>query len=316
MIGVDPLTGLPGREALDATMANLRGTEYSVLFMDLDGLKEVNDRDGHRAGDELIRRGAEALRAVVRESDLVVRLGGDEFLAVLPGAGEGVATAVARATQTTLRLRGVSASIGAATAQLDEEPQAVCDRADAEMYRRKGSRTERRQVQAAVEEMAEEMIGGGVRIAEAGELPMVQAFVDQRLGGTVIPLAVRRNWYETFPRSLWVLADAEGVQGVFMYLPLRLETIAGLKDGTMAEKDIRSSDLDPGGLGAHVVVLAAAGPKEGALLVLRASRELSPYRMVTALTDTEAGAALCRRLHFQETWERGPQRFYELQMGR
>ncbi len=85
----DALTGLPNRRRLELALRHLQraGLPFSVMMIDLDGFKEVNDSHGHAAGDELLRRMAAAMRASFREQDLYGRWGGDEFLAILPGAG-------------------------------------------------------------------------------------------------------------------------------------------------------------------------------------------------------------------------------------
>jgi len=80
----DPLTGLPNRLALSRWVADASG-ELTVLFVDLDRFKTINDALGHRSGDSLLRQVAARLCAKVREEDLVARLGGDEFVIVYRG---------------------------------------------------------------------------------------------------------------------------------------------------------------------------------------------------------------------------------------
>lgn len=88
----DDLTGCHNRTsivaALEETIASGRGkAERAVMFLDLDGFKEVNDRHGHAAGDELLHSVAARLLDAVRGTDLVGRIGGDEFLVVCPDIG-------------------------------------------------------------------------------------------------------------------------------------------------------------------------------------------------------------------------------------
>jgi diguanylate cyclase (GGDEF)-like protein len=90
----DELTTLPNRnlfyDRLEQAIAQSERSEAQValLFIDLDGFKEVNDRYGHDAGDELLRIAAERLVRNVRDSDTVARMGGDEFTIVLPQVTE------------------------------------------------------------------------------------------------------------------------------------------------------------------------------------------------------------------------------------
>ena len=88
----DPLTGLPNRTLLAQrsreaiALAQKEGSPLAVVFLDLDHFKHVNDSLGHRVGDALLVAIAERLRGVVRDKDTVCRLGGDEFILLLPGA--------------------------------------------------------------------------------------------------------------------------------------------------------------------------------------------------------------------------------------
>ena len=113
----DPLTGLPNwrglKEHLERDMERARrdGEGLALLYLDLDGFKGVNDRYGHAAGDELLRDVAKAIRSVTRASDVAARVGGDELVVVMPGAG---AEAAGRAGE---RLLETIATIGARHAE-------------------------------------------------------------------------------------------------------------------------------------------------------------------------------------------------------
>lgn len=149
----DALTGLPNRSLLSdrlrMAMAQARrvGDGFTVLALDLDGFKKVNDALGHGVGDELLRIAAQRLRETLRDVDTLARVGGDEFVAVLPKAAtEAEIQAVAR------RMIGavshpfdidshalyVSASIGAAIYPRHGESEVrLLAHADAAMYRAK-----------------------------------------------------------------------------------------------------------------------------------------------------------------------------------
>jgi hemerythrin len=98
----DDLTGLPNRRFAILSLNQLwfetqrYGGALSVLMLDADRFKEVNDRFGHAAGDALLRDLAKRLRDAVRRSDIVCRLGGDEFLVICPRSSRLGAADVAR----------------------------------------------------------------------------------------------------------------------------------------------------------------------------------------------------------------------------
>jgi len=135
----DELTGALNRRALGIVMrreidrASRVGTRLSVALLDLDGFKAYNDRDGHDAGDVLLRRAVAAWSEGLRETDLLARLGGDEFAVVLPECDRDAAVQVIDA----LRRRtpsGVGASAGVAEWNRRESPRELLRRADAALY--------------------------------------------------------------------------------------------------------------------------------------------------------------------------------------
>ena len=118
----------------------------AMLFVDLDGLKMINDSFGHKAGDLALIQVAEMLVGGVRRSDVVARIGGDEFGILLAHADE--ASAQETATRLVQMIAGcdfthegdllpLSVAIGVAMIGKDDEPESVMARADEEMYRRK-----------------------------------------------------------------------------------------------------------------------------------------------------------------------------------
>jgi diguanylate cyclase (GGDEF)-like protein len=115
------------------------GESVSIVSADLNGLKALNDRHGHAAGDQAIRAAAELLRGTARVVDRVARVGGDEFLVLMPETDElGAARFIARVESAALKARSktaaVSLALGAATSQAGETIEATVCRADAAMY--------------------------------------------------------------------------------------------------------------------------------------------------------------------------------------
>jgi diguanylate cyclase len=84
---VDPLTGCGNRYDLSRMLAALRPGD-AVVLLDLDHFKRLNDTAGHAAGDDVLRAAGALLRQAARREDSVIRYGGEEFLVLLPGAGD------------------------------------------------------------------------------------------------------------------------------------------------------------------------------------------------------------------------------------
>jgi diguanylate cyclase len=143
---LDELTGLYNRRGWEQLVAHeeARGRRYghkhAVFFMDIDGLKAINDTRGHEAGDAVIVATAKAIRSVTREHDVAARLGGDEF-AVLAVETDGIEAAALgeRLAQAFLEA-GVEVSIGYARTEAALDLAGATARADEAMYRRKGER--------------------------------------------------------------------------------------------------------------------------------------------------------------------------------
>jgi diguanylate cyclase (GGDEF)-like protein/PAS domain S-box-containing protein len=162
----DILTGLPNRamfqDHLELALARARRHELAVavLFLDLDDFKPVNDTHGHDVGDEVLQHAARQIRGAARDTDLVARQGGDEFLVLLadldvaPDDSEGVLAVVreasdriARAIAEPVDLRAgrltIQASIGSAVFPFEAgDARTLLRLADAEMYSRKRDRFE------------------------------------------------------------------------------------------------------------------------------------------------------------------------------
>ncbi len=143
---VDALTELWNRRAWDAALVaeEARCKRYGhpacVLSIDVDGLKSLNDTQGHVAGDDLLQRCAGALKKGVREHDGVARVGGDEFAVLLVQCDELTAIVVELRLRETLAAASVSASIGLAKRDPRFGLVEAVSRADAAMYEEKRAR--------------------------------------------------------------------------------------------------------------------------------------------------------------------------------
>ena len=150
----DTLTGLPNRREFNERLAermsawSRRKEVFTLLLLDVDHFKRLNDQHGHLVGDRMLAGIGRALRASVRREDAVARYGGEEFAVLLPGtsldeaahAAQNVREAIARVTiDHNGRKIGVTASGGLAMIQGQDEPEALIQRADAALYAAKAA---------------------------------------------------------------------------------------------------------------------------------------------------------------------------------
>ena len=152
---VDTLTGLASRRRLDLELARRRNTGLSLLLIDFDGLKAVNDSLGYERGDALIATIGGVLAGGTQEGEFAARLGGDEFVLILADADERLARMRCEELITILDAldlpRDLStlfhgASVGSATAEPGDDPRDVLLRASAEMRSRKRRRRSDREI--------------------------------------------------------------------------------------------------------------------------------------------------------------------------
>src|SRR5215470_1181195 len=174
----DELTGLPNRRGFFAAAERLvagqvkKGEPVSVLMFDLDHFKSINDRFGHAIGDDALRLFAATAAGSMRTSDVVARLGGEEFAAILPGAPADAAIVAERvrlafeAAAATVSGRPVAAtvSVGTASAGLCADVATLLTAADRALYRAKANG--RNRVEGAVEDELPTLITTGRPVAE------------------------------------------------------------------------------------------------------------------------------------------------------
>jgi diguanylate cyclase (GGDEF)-like protein len=146
LANTDMLTGAFSRAKIEEYLdrhINIHDKPPSVMMLDLDKLKYINDTYGHNAGDYVLKRTVQILRANLRDSDWLGRIGGDEFLLVCPSTDQTSAKGLAQRLENAITdakfefIGHLSISIGVATYHEDDTPRELIDRADTEMYAHK-----------------------------------------------------------------------------------------------------------------------------------------------------------------------------------
>ena len=150
----DVMTGLYNRAFFEEPLQDLEASRkdpISFIIVDLNGLKLANDSFGHSAGDKLIRRTAEVLKASIENGTIPVRIGGDEFILIMPGANEQAAKDMVERVESLMAMNNkyyrepeLSVSIGASTSAPGFSLLKFISLADDEMYKNKGIHHRRR----------------------------------------------------------------------------------------------------------------------------------------------------------------------------
>jgi diguanylate cyclase (GGDEF)-like protein len=301
----DPLTGLPNRVLLEDRIEHALGRSrrtgepFALILIDLDGFKDVNDVRGHGAGDAVLRTLARRFEGIVRASDTVARVGGDEFVVLSVGTGsdEEAAALVGRlrhALRHPFRVNGavveIDGSIGWALFPVDgATADELLERADGQMYATKRDTTEetiylRRGVDAGVVRDVESALDRDELLVvyqpildlATGEPHAAEALVRRVLaGGELLPPAEFVPHVERTPlareltfrvvshalRSSRAWAEAGHELGVSVNVPYRLLDDPQFVDGLVGL--LRTSQARPATLTLEVV---PAGPGAGAEL--------------------------------------------------
>jgi len=141
MASRDPLTGLFNRRHFDEELARLlrEGTGVTLLLLDLDDFKEINDVHGHQAGDEALKKMASAITRAVRKDDIACRIGGDEFAVLLPDCPENNGLVIAENICRQVRSCApyLSMSLGVAFSPGSSNPEDAFRKADTALYEAK-----------------------------------------------------------------------------------------------------------------------------------------------------------------------------------
>ena len=308
----DPLTGCANRRALDEDLPRaLSGAQHSRLDMavavvDLDGLKQINDAEGHAAGDAALRALVVSLRGALREADTLYRTGGDEFVVVAPFTDGAGARAVLRRAERmgapafswgVSSLSELGLAPGGDARQWDLTPLSLLEAADADLYRRRrGARQDalraaRRRRYTAVASVAA-TVGAtagmsGLAVAlDTGGASAVSA------AGAPAPSAsgqLRTDWHalEAAPGATGHGGPTIGtVAGRAVHAP------TGPDAATSLSSLLGQAVSTPPPLGAPAPASGPAGPTSPALPLVQGVLPTSPVVFASSATGTTTGGSL------------------------
>jgi diguanylate cyclase (GGDEF)-like protein len=300
MAAEDALTGLPNRTAFAAhTRQALRDGQRTerqptVLMVDLDGFKDVNDTLGHAVGDLLLVEVAQRLRTCVREDDIVARLGGDEFAFLLtdaaPNVGEDTAERIAAALARPFVINDlamdIEASVGITTARPDQDLTDVVRDADVAMYVAKEngfgySRFEAKHVDGTATRVT--LMGSIRRALDAGEIVLHYQPKIEVGTGRIIGAEALARW--THPEKGPIAATE------FVAAAEQHDRIGKLTDFVLEKAVAAAASINKGGHDFRVAVNLSARLLVDKHLVMRvtallARHGLDPKQLTLELTET------------------------------
>lgn len=140
--GIDPLTGIKNRREFNTIArkeferARRKQEIFSLLFVDVDDLSQINNTEGHKKGDERIQEVAEKLQNCCREMDICFRYAGDEFIVLLPETDQEEAKKVKERITNNIP----AISVGISTSREKQDLSEMVDKADARMYKDKNNK--------------------------------------------------------------------------------------------------------------------------------------------------------------------------------
>ena len=300
----DFLTGLYNRRYFEHTLSEAvaaaarYGGEGAILVLDLDNFKEINDRFGHAAGDELLRTVAAALKAQVRRTDVLARLGGDEFGIILPHATGAQARVAAEEILNVLRRQSatlgadvirITASVGAATYDHLTSTE-VMAAADLAMYEVKQAGRDGFSLYRPITEGARS--GNASQLLEAEGIR--RAILDGRLELHCQPILDLRTNVVSSYELLVRLRTEQGellMPNAFLYIAERLGTIVAIDSWVVEQAVALIADQDQARRALTLNVNISGKSVGSADLVSLVGRVLDaasvdPARIVFELTET------------------------------